>query len=231
MFVLGIDPGLTRCGYGLVEGSFRGVESFRAVRAGIIETSHETAVEKRLGQVLVELRALLEETKPDAVVVERVFYQRNAKTAIPVAQASGVAVALAGALELPVRQFNAQEVKLAVTGYGAASKSQVQGMVARLCGLAEIPKPADAADALALAITYFMVVRSERRTPWGTARDRLAARAGPAPPPRRRGRARRARRRLRGARRVARRRFASVTWSTCSSIPSCATTRSCSTDS
>jgi crossover junction endodeoxyribonuclease RuvC len=167
MFVLGIDPGLTRCGYGLVEGSFRGVESFRAVRAGTIETSHETAVEKRLGQVLVELRALLEETKPDAVVVERVFYQRNAKTAIPVAQASGVAVALASALELPVRQFNAQEVKLAVTGYGAASKSQVQGMVARLCGLAEIPRPADAADALALAITYFMVVRSEQKYPVG----------------------------------------------------------------
>ena len=167
MFVLGIDPGLTRCGYGLVEGSFHGVESFRAVRAGTIETSHETAVEKRLGQVLVELRALLEETKPDAVVVERVFYQRNAKTAIPVAQASGVAVALASALELPVRQFNAQEVKLAVTGYGAASKSQVQGMVARLCGLTEIPKPADAADALALAITYFMVVRSEQKYPVG----------------------------------------------------------------
>jgi crossover junction endodeoxyribonuclease RuvC len=98
-------------------------------------------------------------------VVERVFYQRNAKTAIPVAQASGVAVALAGAIDLPVRQFTAQEVKLAVTGYGAASKTQVQGMVARLCGLVDIPKPADAADALALAITYFMTVRVEQRYP------------------------------------------------------------------
>jgi crossover junction endodeoxyribonuclease RuvC len=76
-----------------------------------------------------------------------------------------VAVALAGAIELPVRQFTAQQVKLAVTGYGAASKSQVQGMVARLCGLVEIPKPADAADALALAITYFMMVRMEQRYP------------------------------------------------------------------
>ena len=113
----------------------------------------------------VELRTLLEETTPDAVVVERVFYQRNAKTAIPVAQASGVAIALAAATQLPVRQFNAQEVKLAVTGYGAASKIQVQGMVARLCGLGEIPRPADAADALALAITYFMVVRSEQKYP------------------------------------------------------------------
>ena len=165
MFVLGIDPGLTRCGYGLVEGSFLGVESFRAVRAGTIETDHQTPVELRLGQVLVEIRALLEETRPDAVVVERVFYQRNAKTAIPVAQASGVAVALAASREIPVRQFNAQEVKLAVTGYGAASKVQVQGMVARLCGLAEVPTPPDAADALALAITYFMVVRSEQKYP------------------------------------------------------------------
>ena len=165
MFVLGIDPGLTRCGFGLVEGSFNGIESFRAVRAGVVETDALWTVERRLGKLLVELRALLEETTPDAVVVERVFYQRNAKTAIPVAQASGVAVALAGAIDLPVRQFNAQQVKLAVTGYGAASKAQVQGMVARLCGLVEVPTPPDAADALALAITYFMTVRMEQRYP------------------------------------------------------------------
>jgi len=165
MFVLGIDPGLTRCGFGLVEGSFEGTESFRALRAGVIETDPSLAVELRLGQLLVEIRSLLDETKPDAVVVERVFYQRNAKTAIPVAQASGVAVALAGSINIPVRQFTAQEVKLAVTGYGAASKVQVQGMVARLCGLLEIPKPPDAADALALAITYFMTVRMELRYP------------------------------------------------------------------
>ena len=167
MFVLGIDPGLTRCGFGLVEGTMHGAESFRAVKAGTIETDHEIPVETRLAQLLIELRSLLDETRPDAVVVERVFYQRNAKTAIPVAQASGVAVALAGAIDIPVRQFNAQEVKLAVTGYGAASKTQVQGMVARLCGLAVVPTPADAADALALAITYFMVVRSESKYPAG----------------------------------------------------------------
>lgn len=163
MFVLGIDPGLTRCGFGLVEGSLEGVESFRAVRAGVVETDKAVDVEIRLGQLLIELRELLVDTHPDAVVVERVFYQRNAKTAIPVAQASGVAVALAGAVHLPVRQFTSQEVKLAVTGYGAASKTQVQGMVARLCGLAEVPRPPDAADALALAITYFMTARMERR--------------------------------------------------------------------
>ena len=165
MFVLGIDPGLTRCGFGLVEGSFDGLESFRAIKAGVVETDPEMAVEKRLSQLLVELRSLINETNPDAVVVEKVFFQRNAKTAIPVAQASGVAVALAGAVDIPVRQFTAQQVKLAVTGYGAASKSQVQGMVTRLCGLAEVPQPADAADALALAITYFMTVRMEQRYP------------------------------------------------------------------
>jgi crossover junction endodeoxyribonuclease RuvC len=168
MFVLGIDPGLTRCGFGLVEGSFDGVESFRAVRAGTIETDPKSPVEFRLRQLHVELDELMRGTSPDAVVVERVFYQRNAKTAIPVAQASGVAIALAGRENVAVRQFTAQEVKLAVTGYGAASKSQVQGMVAKLCGLSEIPRPADAADALALAIAYFMIVRTERRYPLGS---------------------------------------------------------------
>jgi crossover junction endodeoxyribonuclease RuvC len=95
--------------------------------------------------------------------VERVFYQRNAKTAIPVAQASGIAIALAGESGTPVRQFTAQQVKLAVTGYGAANKLQVQEMVARLCGLDQIPATADAADAIGLAMTYFMVERTERR--------------------------------------------------------------------
>ncbi len=167
MFVLGVDPGLTRCGYGLVEGSFVERESFRAVRAGTIETSPEEPVERRLRQLHVELDALLRETNPDAVVVERVFYQRNARTAISVAQASGVAIALAARDDVVVRQFTAQEVKLAVTGYGAASKAQVQGMVARLCRLSEVPRPPDAADALALAIAYFAIARTECRVSQG----------------------------------------------------------------
>jgi crossover junction endodeoxyribonuclease RuvC len=165
MFVLGIDPGLTRCGFGLIEGSFDGVESFRAVHAGVLETNASLDVESRLAQIHVDLEVLLCDTRPEAVVVERVFFQRNAKTAIPVAQVSGVAVGLAGAKGLTVRQFTAQQVKLAVTGYGAASKSQVQAMVAKLCGLVEVPEPADVADALGLAITYFMTERVERRYP------------------------------------------------------------------
>jgi crossover junction endodeoxyribonuclease RuvC len=163
MFVLGVDPGLTRCGFGLVEGSLEDAERFQARRAGVLATDPGQPVEQRLATLLVDLSSLLSETRPDAVVVERVFFQRNARTAISVAQASGVAVALAGSRAMIVRQFTAQEVKLAVTGYGAASKSQVQGMVARLCGLADVPRPADAADALGLAITYFVTARTERR--------------------------------------------------------------------
>lgn len=141
----------------------QGAESFRAVRAGVLETDAQCDVEVRLAQIHVDLEALMIEFTPDVVVVERVFFQRNAKTAIPTAQASGVAVALAGSRGLPVRQFTAQQVKLAVTGYGAAEKAQVQSMVAKLCGLRHVPQPPDAADALGLAITYFMTERVERR--------------------------------------------------------------------
>ncbi len=163
MFVLGIDPGLTRCGFGLIEGSLQGAESFRAHGAGVLESAKSDRVEDRLGSLMVDLRALIDEMTPDVVVVERVFFQRNARTAISVAQASGLAIGLAGERGIDVRQFTAQEVKLAVTGYGAASKAQVQAMVATHCSLIEIPRPPDAADALALAITYLMTSRVERR--------------------------------------------------------------------
>jgi len=159
MFVLGIDPGLTRCGFGVVSLTESG--GFRAADAGILETPKEASVESRLGTLLVDLQQLIAEVKPDVVVVERVFFQRNAKTAIGVAQASGLAVGVAAAAGCQVRQFTAQEVKLAVTGYGAAPKQQVQLMVASLCELSEIPEPADAADALGLAITFLLTSRFE----------------------------------------------------------------------
>jgi len=164
MFVLGIDPGLTRCGYGLVEGQLHGREMFRAVEAGVLETPKEVAVEQRLAVIMKDLRELIEEYQPHVVVVEKVFFQKNALTAISVAQASGIAIGLAGERGITVRQFTSQEVKLAVTGYGAADKKQVQQMVASLCGLREIPQPPDAADALGLAITFLMTARTEQRT-------------------------------------------------------------------
>jgi crossover junction endodeoxyribonuclease RuvC len=163
MFVLGIDPGLTRCGFGGVEGSFSGEERFTARAAGVLATDKTDRVELRLAALLGDLRELYETLRPDAVVVERLFFQRNANTAIGVAQASGIAIALAGEFGLPVRQFTAQQVKLAVTGYGAASKAQVQAMVATHCKLASPPEPADVADALGLAVAYLMIERTERR--------------------------------------------------------------------
>jgi crossover junction endodeoxyribonuclease RuvC len=163
MFVLGIDPGLTRCGFGLVEGSFDGAEHYRASCAGVLASPPKDAVELRLGQLTRDLRELYDELRPDVVVVEKVFFQRNAKTAIGVAQASGLAIGLAAERGVPVRQFTSQEVKLAVAGYGAADKAQIQAMVARLCRLPAPPEPPDAADALALAISYLSIGRVEHR--------------------------------------------------------------------
>jgi crossover junction endodeoxyribonuclease RuvC len=105
------------------------------------------------------LRALLDELRPDAVVVERVFFQTNVRTAMSVGQASGLALAAASEAGCEVAQYTANEVKQAVTGYGSASKEQVQRMVQSLLELATAPKPADAADALALAITHHAVAR------------------------------------------------------------------------
>lgn len=163
MFVLGIDPGLTRCGYGVVEGELTGPETFVARTAGVLESEFGLPVEDRVVQLARDLGELFDEWRPAVVVVERVFFQRNAKTAVPVIQVSGLALGIAGLRGASLRQFTAQEVKLALTGYGAASKRQVQEMVAQRCGLADIPRPPDAADALGLAMTYLMVARLEQK--------------------------------------------------------------------
>jgi crossover junction endodeoxyribonuclease RuvC len=154
MFVLGIDPGLTRCGYGLVTRG-EGPSTFVATAAGTIETDPRDAVERRLFELSEALGALLTEYRPETVVVERIFFQTNARTATGVAQASGVALASAVAQGCRVAQYTSNEVKLAVVGYGAATKRQVQTMIARQVGLAEVPSP-DAADALALAVCHLV---------------------------------------------------------------------------
>lgn len=165
MFVVGIDPGLTRCGFGCVQSDLAGPEQFRATAAGVLETPSTDAIELRLAALHHDVSQLFADLRPDAVVVERVFFQRNAKTAIGVAQAAGVAIAVAGTKGIPVVQYTAQQVKMAVTGYGAASKQQVQAMVAQHCSLSVIPEPADAADALGLALTHLMHLRTLQRLP------------------------------------------------------------------
>jgi crossover junction endodeoxyribonuclease RuvC len=151
VFVLGIDPGLTRCGYGAVVRQDGGL---RAVAAGVIRTDKDVDVALRLAELQRGIRELLEELRPEAVAVERLFFQSNVRTAMSVGQASGIVLAEAAAAGCTVVQYTPNEVKSAVTGSGAAGKEQVQRMVQAILGLAETPKPPDAADALALALCH-----------------------------------------------------------------------------
>ena len=167
MFVLGIDPGLSRCGYGVVrvEGSGGGAArpAGRAELAGVLTTPRTDPLHRRLACLDTELRSLIAECRPDVVVVERVFFQANARTAMSVAQSSGLALAAAASAGCQVAEYTANEVKQAVTGYGGATKEQVQRMVQTLLGLPERPRPADAADALALALCHLVVAPRLRR--------------------------------------------------------------------
>ena len=151
MFALGIDPGLSRCGYGAVRRERTGL---RVVTAGVISTAPSDPLPDRLATLARELRALMAELGPDVVAVERVLFQANARTAMAVGQASGLALMTAAERGCPVVEYSPNEVKQAVAGYGAAPKLQVQRMVQSLLHLSEPPRPADAADALALAICH-----------------------------------------------------------------------------
>jgi len=150
--VLGIDPGVSRCGYGCLAGGVG--RQATVVAAGVITTPPSDPLPKRLADLHADLLALVTELRPDAVAVERVFFQVNARTAMSVGQASGLALAIAAGAGCEVVQYTPNEVKQAVAGYGSASKEQVQRMVQSLLGLAERPKPPDTADALALALTH-----------------------------------------------------------------------------
>jgi crossover junction endodeoxyribonuclease RuvC len=150
--VLGIDPGVSRCGYGVVR---RDGSTFRAVAYGVIRTPPRDELPTRLATLLRELDALMVEFPPMAMAVERVLFQVNTRTAMSVGQASGLALALAGRAGVPVVHYSPNEVKLAVAGDGAAGKYEVQQMVTRLLQLADVPDPPDAADALALALCHW----------------------------------------------------------------------------
>jgi crossover junction endodeoxyribonuclease RuvC len=151
VFVLGIDPGLSRCGYGCV--TTRGATT-EAVAAGVMTTPNDRPLPERLATLRHDLRALVDELRPDVVVVERVFFQTNARTAMSVGQASGVALLTACEAGCEVVEYTANEVKLAIAGHGGATKDQIQQMVARLLRLPQVPRPPDAADALALALCH-----------------------------------------------------------------------------
>lgn len=152
MRVLGVDPGLTRCGLGIVEGTPGRPPKLIAV--GVIRTPADLDVAKRLVLIETAIDEWIAEHRPDAVAVERVFAQQNVRTVMGTAQASGVAMVVAARRGLPVALHTPSEVKAAVTGSGRAGKEQVTTMVTRILKLAERPTPADAADALALAICH-----------------------------------------------------------------------------
>ena len=152
MRVLGIDPGLTRCGLGVVEGSVG--RRLELIEVGVATTPADRAIELRLVALEAEIEAWLDRHRPDVVALERVFSQHNVRTVMGTAQVSGVAMAAAARRGLPVALHTPSEVKAAVTGSGRADKAQVGAMVTRLLGLDAVPKPADAADALALAICH-----------------------------------------------------------------------------
>ena len=152
MRVLGIDPGLTRCGVGVVDGDVG--RPLTLVGVGVVRTASDLPVAQRLVAIEAGLDEWIERYRPDAVAVERVFSQHNVRTVMGTAQASGVALVVAARRGIPVALHTPSEVKAAVSGSGRADKAQVGAMVTRLLRLDAPPSPADAADALALAICH-----------------------------------------------------------------------------
>lgn len=150
--MLGIDPGLTRCGVGVVDVAPD--RSARLVHVGVVRSAPDAPIERRLAAIAAGIRTVLAEHAPSVVAVERVFAQQNRHTVMGTAQASGIALLLAAERGIPAALHTPTEVKAAITGYGSADKRQVQTMVARILRLDAPPQPADAADALALALCH-----------------------------------------------------------------------------
>ncbi|MEU7485944.1 crossover junction endodeoxyribonuclease RuvC [Streptomyces sp. NPDC042319] len=179
MKVLGVDPGLTRCGVGVVDGVAG--RPLTMVGVGVVRTPADADIAHRL--VLIErgIDEWLDEHRPEYVAVERVFSQHNVRTVMGTAQASAVAMLCAARRGLPVALHTPSEVKAAVTGSGRADKAQVGAMVTRLLRLSAPPKPADAADALALAICHIWRAPAVNRLQQAQAQARTAPRRTPAP--------------------------------------------------
>ena len=176
MRVLGVDPGLTRCGFGVIESGKSRSVTF--VDVGVVRSDASLPLDQRLLTIRNELAAVFDRIKPDVVAIERVFAQHNVRSVMGTAQVAGTALILAAERGIAVALHTPSEVKAAVTGYGRADKNQVTTMVAKILGLDELPKPADAADALALAICHAWkgTVVSETETPaqraWRTAMEK-----------------------------------------------------------
>jgi crossover junction endodeoxyribonuclease RuvC len=161
MLAIGIDPGTAITGYGLVRQSEAG--ELLAVDWGVILTPAKMPLADRLGQIHQSLTDLIHEHQPASAAVESLFFQRNVRTAMSVGQARGVVLLALQQAGIPTFDYNPNQVKQAVSGYGAADKHQMQQMVFSLLNLAELPKPDDAADALAVAICHLNTLRTQQR--------------------------------------------------------------------
>ena len=160
MVVFGIDPGYAIVGWEAI--SFKS-NTYKALGYGSIETPAHTDINQRLEYIYDELYSILNRCRPDALAIERLYFQTNQKTAINVAQARGVILLSAQKLNIPIFEYTPLQVKTAVTGYGKAKKPQVMEMTRRLLNLAEVPKPDDTADALAIAICHTQAAGSDLR--------------------------------------------------------------------
>lgn len=151
-YVLGIDPGLTRCGYAVLQ--VVSANEVKMTALGVLRTKPENDLSSRLAEIAAEINGLLDEYQPTAVAVEQIFFQSNVRSAMSVGQVSGLVLSAAANRGVQVAQYSPNQVKLAITGWGGADKAQVQKMVKQRLKLNSIPKPADAADAAAIALCH-----------------------------------------------------------------------------
>ncbi len=151
MRILGIDPGIARCGWGTIEVQ---KSKIKHQKYGCIETKQDVPVEERLRAVYEQITEIIKKEKPDILAIEELFFNTNAKTAFVVGQARGVVLLASAKQNIPVAIYTPLQVKVAVTGYGRAQKNQIGQMVKVLLKLKEVPKPDDIADALAIALTH-----------------------------------------------------------------------------
>jgi crossover junction endodeoxyribonuclease RuvC len=156
MIIIGIDPGLARVGYGVIEVNNRKPEP---ICSGCIETGKDQRTSERLLQIYSEVAALFEKYPPAHLAVEKLFFSKNITSAMSVSEARGVILLLAEQKKIPVTEYTPNQVKQAITGSGSADKRQMQEMIMRLLHLTEIPRPDDAADALSIALCHIHIMR------------------------------------------------------------------------
>ena len=156
MLILGIDPGLATTGFGLVCPIKTGASKLKCVAYGTIDTKPDMILPERLKKIHADLNRVITQYQPQALVMENVFFFKNAKTIVPVSQAQGVILLSAAKKRLPVYRYTPIEVKMTITGFVKADKKDIQREIRKILRLEEIPKPDDAADALSIAATYLI---------------------------------------------------------------------------